>query len=54
MCAQILTFDMGGGTTDICVLRLEDGRFEVLATEGDNELGGEDMDFVLFEHGTPQ
>lgn len=49
---QIVTFDMGGGTTDICVLHLEEGRFEVLVLEGDTHLGGEDMDWLLLQHGT--
>ena len=37
-------FDLGGGTFDICILRLHDGVFQVLATGGDSALGGDDFD----------
>lgn len=40
-------YDLGGGTFDITILRLEDGVFEVKATGGDSQLGGDDMDRVL-------
>jgi len=40
----ILVFDFGGGTLDISVLKLHKGRFSVIATSGDNELGGDDFD----------
>ena len=40
----ILVFDLGGGTFDVSVLSLADGTFEVLATAGDNVLGGDDFD----------
>ena len=42
-------YDLGGGTFDISVLRLERGVFEVLATNGDSALGGDDFDAVIVE-----
>lgn len=44
---KILVYDLGGGTFDVSVLELGDGVFEVLATNGDNKLGGDDFDNVL-------
>lgn len=41
---KILVYDLGGGTFDVSVLDLADGTFEVLATSGDNRLGGDDFD----------
>ena len=41
---KILVYDLGGGTFDISLLELGDGVFEVLATAGDNRLGGDDFD----------
>ena len=41
---RILVFDLGGGTFDVSLLDLADGVFEVLATNGDNHLGGDDWD----------
>ncbi|GAU88459.1 HSP70-1 [Ramazzottius varieornatus] len=41
---KVLIFDVGGGTLDVSVLSVEDGRFEVLAMAGDLHLGGEDFD----------
>jgi molecular chaperone HscA len=46
----IAVYDLGGGTFDISVLRLNKGVFEVLATGGDSALGGDDFDNVLVEH----
>ena len=43
----IAVYDLGGGTFDISVLRVQDGIFEVLATNGDTHLGGDDFDRVL-------
>jgi Fe-S protein assembly chaperone HscA len=43
----IAVFDLGGGTFDISILKLHDGIFEVLATNGDTSLGGDDLDLVL-------
>ena len=44
---KVLVFDLGGGTFDVSVLDLADGTFEVLATAGDNHLGGDDFDAVI-------
>jgi chaperone protein DnaK len=41
---RIAVYDLGGGTFDISILKLEDGLFEVLSTSGDTYLGGEDFD----------
>ena len=43
----ILVFDFGGGTFDVSILELGDGVFEVKATNGDNMLGGDDVDEVI-------
>lgn len=43
-------FDLGGGTFDISILRLEGGVFQVLATGGDSRLGGDDLDRAIAEH----
>jgi Fe-S protein assembly chaperone HscA len=43
----IAVYDLGGGTFDISLLRVKDGIFEVLATNGDTHLGGDDFDRVL-------
>src|SRR5262245_47098913 len=42
-------YDLGGGTFDISILRVEDGVFQVLATNGDTHLGGDDIDLLLTE-----
>lgn len=41
---KVLVYDLGGGTFDVSILDLADGTFEVLATSGDNQLGGDDFD----------
>jgi len=46
----IAVYDLGGGTFDISVLRLNKGVFEVLATGGDSALGGDDFDNLLVDH----
>ena len=46
----IAVYDLGGGTFDISVLRLNKGVFEVLATGGDAALGGDDFDVTLVDH----
>lgn len=46
----IAVYDLGGGTFDISVLRLNKGVFEVLATGGDSALGGDDFDVVLVDY----
>ncbi|MBH24135.1 MAG: molecular chaperone DnaK [Myxococcales bacterium] len=48
--SRIAVFDLGGGTFDISVLEFTNGVFEVVATSGDNALGGEDFDRVLLMH----
>ena len=46
---QILVFDLGGGTFDVSLLDVGDGVFEVLATRGDNHLGGDDWDMKIVQ-----
>lgn len=46
----ILVFDLGGGTFDVSILELGDGVFEVRATSGDNQLGGDDFDQVIIDY----
>ncbi len=46
---KVLVFDLGGGTFDVSILDLADGTFEVLATAGDNRLGGDDFDNVIVD-----
>jgi L1 cell adhesion molecule like protein len=47
---NVLIFDIGGGTSDISLLSIDDGVFEVKATSGNSHLGGEDFDTRLVEH----
>lgn len=52
---SVLVFDLGGGTFDVSLLTIDQGVFEVVATSGDNHLGGEDfdqrvMDFLVKKH----
>ncbi len=46
---KILVYDLGGGTFDVSVLDMADGSFEVLATSGDNNLGGDDWDQKIID-----
>ncbi len=46
---KIMVFDLGGGTFDVSILDISDGVFEVLATNGDTKLGGDDFDDKLIE-----
>ncbi len=46
---KILVFDLGGGTFDVSVLEIGDGVFEVLATNGNNRLGGDDFDLRVVD-----
>ena len=46
----VAVFDLGGGTFDISILEIGDGVFQVMSTNGDTFLGGEDFDNVLVEH----
>ena len=48
--AKIVVFDCGGGTHDVSILELGDGVFEVLSTDGDTHLGGDDFDQVIIDH----
>ena len=45
----IAVYDLGGGTFDISILKVEDGVFQVLATNGDTHLGGDDIDALLIQ-----
>jgi heat shock protein 5 len=47
---NILVYDLGGGTFDVSILTIDDGVFEVLATNGDTHLGGEDFDQRVMEY----
>ncbi|MDT0615241.1 Hsp70 family protein [Streptomyces lancefieldiae] len=46
----VLVYDLGGGTFDVTVMRVEDGDFTVIATDGDRNLGGFDWDGALMNH----
>jgi len=46
----IVVFDLGGGTFDVSILKLNKGVFEVKATAGDTALGGDDFDHAILEH----
>ncbi len=47
---KILVYDLGGGTFDVSILELGDGVFEVLATSGNNKLGGDDFDEAILNY----
>ncbi|MGI6402233.1 MAG: molecular chaperone DnaK [Thermoguttaceae bacterium] len=47
---KILVFDLGGGTFDVSILQVADGVFEVISTNGDTHLGGDDFDHILINH----
>jgi heat shock protein 5 len=47
---NVLVFDLGGGTFDVSLLTIDNGVFEVVATNGDTHLGGEDFDNRVMEH----
>lgn len=47
---KIAVYDLGGGTFDISILELGDGVFEVLSTNGDSHLGGDDFDKIIIDH----
>ena len=46
---KIVVFDLGGGTHDVSILELGDGVFEVLSTDGDSHLGGDDFDKIIID-----
>ena len=47
---NILVFDLGGGTFDVSILTIDNGVFEVISTNGDTHLGGEDFDQRVMEY----
>ncbi|MBS3156878.1 molecular chaperone DnaK [Candidatus Woesearchaeota archaeon] len=47
---KVLVFDFGGGTFDVSILELGDGVFEVKSTNGDNHLGGDDIDDLVIDY----
>lgn len=47
---MVLIFDLGGGTFDVSLLQIEDGLFQVKATNGNTHLGGEDFDNTLVDY----
>ena len=47
---KIMVYDLGGGTFDVSIIEIGDGVIEVLATAGDNQLGGDDFDNVLTDY----
>ncbi len=51
---KVLVYDLGGGTFDVSVLQIEQGVFEVLATNGDNFLGGDDIDYAVMKYWASQ
>lgn len=50
----IAVYDLGGGTFDLSILQLDSGIFEVLATRGDTQLGGDDLDQLIIRHWAAQ
>ena len=48
--AKVAVYDFGGGTFDLSILELTEGTFQVLSTNGNTRLGGDDIDQKLFEH----
>ncbi len=46
---KVMVYDFGGGTFDVSILRIENGIFEVIATQGDNFLGGDDIDMAIVQ-----
>lgn len=47
---KVAVYDLGGGTFDISILQIQDGIFEVLSTNGDTFLGGDDIDRLIVDH----
>jgi molecular chaperone DnaK len=47
---RLLIYDLGGGTFDVSIVKIEDGVVEVLASTGDNQLGGDDFDKKIVDH----
>jgi molecular chaperone DnaK len=51
---KVVVYDLGGGTFDVSILSIEDGVFQVLATNGDTHLGGDDFDRTLVDARAPE
>ncbi len=49
-CKHIVVYDLGGGTFDVSIVRMEGGVIEVLSSKGDTHLGGDDFDILLMNH----
>ena len=47
---KVIIYDLGGGTFDVSILEIGDGVFEVLATNGNNRLGGDDIDKIIMDY----
>ncbi|MFO0004011.1 MAG: Hsp70 family protein, partial [bacterium] len=47
---HVVVYDLGGGTFDVSILRIDDDFFEVIATSGDTFLGGDDFDAAIVDH----
>lgn len=47
--SRVIVYDLGGGTFDVSILELTNGIFQVIATSGDTQLGGDDFDLILAE-----
>ncbi len=47
---HLIVYDLGGGTFDVSIVRIEDGVIEVLSSKGDTQLGGDDFDQLLTKH----
>ncbi len=47
---KVMVYDLGGGTFDVSILEIGDGVFEVLATSGNNRLGGDDFDQRVIDY----
>uniref|UniRef100_A0A914RD35 Heat shock protein 70 n=1 Tax=Panagrolaimus davidi TaxID=227884 RepID=A0A914RD35_9BILA len=47
---NMLLFDLGGGTLDLCIFKVKNNKLKITSVEGDSNLGGRDFDFILYEH----
>uniref|UniRef100_A0A914PWM2 Hypoxia up-regulated protein 1 n=1 Tax=Panagrolaimus davidi TaxID=227884 RepID=A0A914PWM2_9BILA len=47
---NMLLFDLGGGTLDLCIFKVKNNKLKIATVEGDSNLGGRDFDMVLFQH----
>uniref|UniRef100_A0AC34G6M4 Heat shock protein 70 n=1 Tax=Panagrolaimus sp. ES5 TaxID=591445 RepID=A0AC34G6M4_9BILA len=48
--SNVLLFDLGGGTLDVCIFNITDGKIQIISNNGDSKLGGRDFDTVLFNY----